>query len=91
MGLFASLSDATVVDGVAISGTVSNIIVADSLLAAEATSGGPCVEYTDNEKFNLAHIGLTYENGVFEQPPAFVHELVDPSQFPNQQQVLIEE
>ena len=45
---------------------VTNIIVADSQVIAEQVTGFLCVEYTTD---NLAHIGLGYNNGVFEQPP----------------------
>ena len=44
---------------------VKNIIVADSLSAAEEASNSICVEYT---KENPAHVGLSYVDGVFEQP-----------------------
>jgi len=45
---------------------VTNIIVADSQEIAEEITGVPCVEYTEK---NPAIIGLSYSNGIFEQPP----------------------
>jgi hypothetical protein len=49
-------------------GIVENIIVAESLEIAQSASGKTCVEYQDGS--NAAYIGLTYKDGVFEQPPA---------------------
>lgn len=48
-------------------GIVLNCIIAYDLETAELVSEHTCVEYTID---NLAHIGLKYENGTFEQPPA---------------------
>jgi hypothetical protein len=44
---------------------VLNVIVAESKTIAEEVTGFTCVEYTD---LNRPHIGLSYVNGVFEQP-----------------------
>lgn len=59
---------AVIVDGV-----VTNIIVAESHEIAESVTGEMCAAYTDD---NPAHIGLKYENGTFEQPPAI--EIIEP-------------
>jgi len=48
-------------------GVVLNCIIAYDVETAELVSGYPCVEFTID---NLAHIGLKYENGTFEQPPS---------------------
>ena len=50
---------------------VTDIIVADTLEIAEAVSNFPCVEYTNE---NPAIIGLSYVDGVFEQPAITVTE-----------------
>jgi hypothetical protein len=44
---------------------VINTIIADSKKIAEAVSGYDCVEIKPTE---IAHIGLGYVDGVFEQP-----------------------
>lgn len=55
---------------------VHNIIVADSLEVAQSvTNGLECVEYVD-EGDNSPHIGLSYIDGVFEQPPVLLNEIV---------------
>lgn len=43
---------------------VTNIIVAEDLEAASG-AGSQVVEYTED---NSAHIGLGYQDGIFEQP-----------------------
>lgn len=49
-------------------GIVENIIIAESKSIAESLTGKTCVEYDENGN-NRAHIGLSYNNGVFEQLP----------------------
>lgn len=44
---------------------VINTIVCESKSIAEEVTGFTCVEYTDSDR---PHIGLSYINGVFEQP-----------------------
>jgi hypothetical protein len=45
---------------------VENVIVAENKEIADLVTGKVCVEYTDE---NPAHVGLKYQEGVFEQPP----------------------
>jgi hypothetical protein len=52
------------------SNKVINIIVADSLDIAERVTQSNCVLVTDST--NTPHFGLSYADGVFEQPPAEV-------------------
>jgi hypothetical protein len=46
-------------------GIVQNLIVANSKEIAEQVTGLECIEYTDE---NPAHIGLSYDGTIFEQP-----------------------
>lgn len=46
-------------------GIVENIIVAESVELAEEITGKECVEYSTEDN---PCIGLSYINGVFEQP-----------------------
>jgi hypothetical protein len=52
---------------------VVNIIVASSLEIAEEVTNSNCVFITDAT--GNAHIGLSYANGVFEQPTPLESEL----------------
>jgi len=56
MKTYAVLSDST----------VSNIIVAASLEIAESVTNSKCILVTEETKY--PHIGLKYEDSVFEQP-----------------------
>ena len=47
---------------------VDNIILADSLEAVQSVTGLECVQY-EEDGINIPHIGLSYLDGVFEQPP----------------------
>lgn len=58
---------------------VSNLILAETLEDAQSSNKDKiCVEYTIEEQ---AHIGLGYNNGVFEQP---IFEEVPPMENPEQ-------
>jgi hypothetical protein len=46
-------------------GTVTNIIVAETKEIAESVTGKICIESKDG---NIAHIGLSYDGTLFEQP-----------------------
>jgi hypothetical protein len=51
---------------------VSNTIVATSLEIAETVSLSRCILVT--EETGIAHVGLGYSGGVFEQPVSSVEE-----------------
>ena len=61
-------------------GVVENIIVAENLEMAKLASGKTCVEYQDGS--NAAYIGLTYNNGIFEQPPTPTWDNGEPLRLP---------
>jgi len=53
---------------VIVNSIVENIIVAENKTIAEEVTGKTCVAYGEDIE-NCAHIGLSYKNGIFEQPP----------------------